>query len=557
MQRESEISLEKPNNQKNLEEEENLKRDPVEARKAKEVVLFFEKTFSIMKLYPPENLSVKNSIRSFGRRIEEFLDQYEELRIGIKDFSFSFEGETIFRDEEKRRSLPFLFFKDGVRELCFHEGLDTEELQDFLETIKRDSDLPPGDSDIVNSLWEKDFAHIRYFAPDEFLESDIGRENGEAGLKIDRGELSSGVIELTPEDRKETYERSLALRLHLDKDKEEDRIEPPSILAAVSEMATISEGNITEIESMLSTDREGSRAAELVTLLFEILFLEDEHDQFLGTLDILDQCHQELVHKADFAQAVSLLNHVLDLGETLSSQSEEKKKLLYRIPNKAKQRSSLSSLKQLFLEGRIVDFDSFFQYLKVLGPDTVSLVGDIWEESEDSVLRLKALNLLKELGQQDINSLVSIAHDNRVSLTKEIIAIMGRIGNRKVVPHLEHFAGHQDKAIRLETVQSLRKIDDEAANKTLLKFLSDEDREVRTVAAMNLDCFGDKTALETVMELALKKDFKKKSKIEKKALLHFLARTQSDEVYPLFRSILKKSSILSRSRQNETRLCAV
>jgi len=74
---------------------------------------------------------------------------------------------------------------------------------------------------------------------------------------------------------------------------------------------------------------------------------------------------------------------------------------------------------------------------------------------------------------------------------------------------------------------------------------------------MNLKYHGNKTTLDYVMQLVQEKDFNNKSKLEKKALLNFLARTKNGEVSALLQSMLKKWSILSTAKQNETRICAV
>lgn len=551
------MNSEKVKNQNNLEDEESLEKDPIELKRAKEVIQFFGKAFSLLKVYPRDNPSVKNSINIFIEKMKEFLDEYEELKITIEEFSFSFNGEIIFQDEEKKKSLPFLFFKDGMRELSFHKGLEREELQDLLEIIKENSDLPHEDSDIVNSLWEKDYPNILYFALDEFLESDIGGVEGEIGFSIDKQEFSKGTINLTPEDIKEVHKRSQALGVHVEKEDEEGERKHQDSSSFVSQFASISEGEIPEIDYMLSNSREPSRISELVTLIFEVFFLEETKEQFAATLNVLEQCHQEGLHKAEFAFASSILSQMEELREMLSGQSEEKCKLLDNLLRKIKDESSLTTMKKLFLGGRIVDLDSFFQYLTLIGPKTIPLIGALWEDIKDPLVRLKASNFLCEIGQEDLDSLVRIVQDNKVSLTKEVIAILAKIGDRKVIPHLENFVSFKNKAIKLETIKTLGKIEDETSNQILLKFLSDEDEEVRTVALMNLRYLGDKTALDSVMKLALDKNFNKKRVTEKKAILHFLARTRSEEVYPFFQNILKKSTILAKSKIDETRLCAV
>ena len=530
--------------------------DPDEVNKATGVLKYFDSAFSSIKLFPSDNPSVKKSIDSFYERITEFLDEYEKLIIIIEEFSFSYKGETVFQEEEKQNSLPFFFFKDGMRELTFYDDLGRRELKEFLSLIKEESTLPLEDSDIVNSLWAKDFAHIRYFAIDEFLDLDIGKGGEQSTTDIK--EFSNGSISLTPEDKIELYKRSIALGLQLnpglgeeEDDKNLNDINLPFHVAAACE------GETPELKSMLLENREISSMVAMVNLLFEILFLEERQDQFSATLNALYQCYKEAVHKSNFALAILILARIQELKGMLPGQSTEKEKSLEIILQKTKDDSFIASLRKLFLDGRIKDYDSFFQYLTLLSPNSIPLVGDVWEHSEDPFLLQKSSTFLQEIAQENIAPVANIAREDRVSLTKEVIAILGRIGGKQILPYLIIFSEYQHKAVRLEIIHAMSKIKDKATNEILIRFLSDKDGEVRTRAAMNLKYSRNKTTLSHVIQLAQEKDFMSRSKLEKKALLSFLARTKNGEVSTLLGSMLKKWSILSTAKQNETRLCAV
>jgi len=530
--------------------------DPDEMNKATGVLKYFDSAFSSIKIFPSDNPSVKKSIDSFYERITEFLDEYEKLTVIIEEFSFSYKGETVFQEEVKLNSLPFFFFKDGMRELSFHDGLEKRELKDFLALIKEESALPLEDSDIVNFLWAKDFAHIRYFAIDEFLDLDIGK-GGERST-IDIKEFSKGSISLTPEDKIELYKRSIALGYQLNPDLEEE--EDDKNLEDFNlpyHVAAACQGETPELKSMLFENREIPSMVAMVNLLFEILFLEERHDEFSATLNVLNQCYKEVVHKCNFALAYLILARIQELKDMLPSQSEEKQKSLETILQKTKDGSFIASLRDLFLDGRIEDYDSFFQFLTLLVPNSIPLVGDVWEHSKDPFLLQKASTFLQEIAQENIAPVAKITRENRVSLTKEIIAILGRIGGKKILPYLISFSDYQHKAIRLEIIHALSKIKDKTTNKILIRFLSDKDGEVRTRAIMSLKYRGGKATLNHVMQIAQEKKFMNRSKLEKKALLNFLASTKNGEVSALLRFILKKWSIFSMSKQNETRLCAV
>jgi len=530
--------------------------DPDEVNKATGVLKCFGSAFSLIKLYPTDNHSVKKSVDTFYERITEFLDEYEKLVVMIGEFSFSYKGEIVFQEEEKQNSLPFFFFKDGMRELSFYDGLGKRELKNFLVLMKEESALPLEDSDIVSSLWAKDFAHIRYFAIDEFLDTDIGK-GGETST-TDTKVFSEGSMNLTPEDKIELYKRSIALGLQLNpilEEKEDDKdLEDFNLPYHV---AAACEGEDPELKSMLSENRQIPSLVAMANLLFEILFLEERHDQFSATLNVLYQCYKEAVHKSNFALACLILARIQELKGMLPGQSEEKEKSLEIILKKTKDESFISLLKELYLEGRIEDYDSFFQYLTLLSPNSIPLVGDVWEHSQDPFLLQKASTFLQEIAQENIAPVAKIAREDRISLTKEVVAILGRIGGKRILPYLISISDYKHKAIRLEIIHALSKIKDKTTNKILIIFLSDEDGEVRTRAAMNLKYHGNKTTLDYVMQLVQEKDFNNKSKLEKKALLNFLARTKNGEVSALLQSMLKKWSILSTAKQNETRICAV
>ena len=199
-------------------------------------------TVSAMKIFPADHTTAKTFIDDLSQKITSFLDIYGKLEISIEEFSFVWEGKPVYVDEMAIKSLPFFFFKDGMEKLYFYQGLDREEILDFLDLIRKESKKPAGQGDIITALWEKDFAHIQYFAPDEFLEnrilqecgfsqhgaptrsqgSDVGEFSHKAiEIKVDTSKFSRGKIELSAEDREVVQTRSAIKDLE---EEEEPRI---------------------------------------------------------------------------------------------------------------------------------------------------------------------------------------------------------------------------------------------------------------------------------------------------------------------------------------------
>ncbi len=544
--------------QKNLDEIPGVSTpEQIESDKVKDIIQSLIKAYSALKIYPIENPAVINSTMVFSNKLIDFLREYEEMRIGIQEFSLTFNEEILHSDGEKKKSLPFLLYKDGMRELSFHEGLDLEEIGDFLETVKINTDLPEEESDIINSLWENDFAHIRYFALDEFLDKNIGGSNTGNDLIPEKDILSTGKIKLTQKDKEDINKRMEILAVDPGNDLTEGLNTTLSKENKVTEAAAITKGDFPEIERLVADDRENSRIRELITLLFEVLFLEDRKDQFSETLNVLDLCLQDTIEKANFSQASLILNQILEIKDAVPEQASEKLLLLDSIIKKAKNTPAIKELEQLFNNGKIEDLDPFLEYIHLLCPESIPTVINIWEKTEDLNIKSSISFLLQEIGEKHIETLVEFAQNGHASLAREIIAILGKINKTHSLPFLKMFSIHKDKSIRLETIQALKNIHDKDGDEILLDLLLDKEEQIRIAAVTSLNYFSNPTAVSRISNVIGKKDFDKKNRAEKRALLDYCAQNSNNEITHLFHSILKKRSLFFSKKALTTRLCVV
>ena len=152
---------------------EDFAPDPRKLDRVREILQTLANAVSAMKIFPVEHATVRNFVEELSRKLKTFLSDNEKLEIGIEEHDFTYAGQRVFRDELNIKSLPFFFFKDGMQKLFFYDGLDRDEVADFLNLIKQESRKPPEDADIVNALWERDLANVQYYAPDDFLENRI------------------------------------------------------------------------------------------------------------------------------------------------------------------------------------------------------------------------------------------------------------------------------------------------------------------------------------------------------------------------------------------------
>lgn len=521
----------------------------------KEIIHLLAKTVSQVKIYPPDHSTVKNFRDELLERLTDYLEKHWKLEIDVGEFTFLFQDHTVYHDSSPMKSLPFLFFKDGMQKLFFYKGLNEDQLQEFLEMIKTYYELSPEESDVVSLMWEKDFANIRYFAPDDYLETKIGVGKQPVEIHVDRQLFQTGTIELSPDDKAALARDIVTEAIHR---VPEEKKETPGETRQADRwgISSLDERESQTLKSMLETNRKISPEEELYLLVIEMLRLEEDGDRFSTTLGVLAHNHKDIIQKRNFPFAAELLNSLTELRQFFTSSSPEKIRIIDSFFHEARNRESLDSIKEILLEKEMAEYESFFDYLEILNPEIIFL-GELYEEIKSADFRLKTLNYLKRIGKTNYAALMDIADEERTTLTKEIISILSSVQDRKATLLLANFIPYRNTSIKRAAVESLGKIKDSLASKILIGFMADEDEELRILAVQNIHSFEDISLMKPVMQTVQDKAFKKKSTQEKQAYLDLLARSRSKEAFRVLQNIIMKTGFFSRPKRVEISLQAI
>lgn len=529
--------------------------DPVQVQKVKDILIVLSNAVSAAKIFPSDHQTVVYFLFDLHTKLREFLDENWKLELGIEEHAFVFGGERVYEDAHPVKSLPFFFYKDGMLMLYFYRGLEQEELKGFLETIRTVSQLPPEEADIVNSLWERDFANIRYLAPDDFLETKIGVGRKPLEVKVEKEELTRGKIELAPEDL------AFVPQSHLSLEPAETSEPGMAIVSKQDEIHSLlsspDEKEAQEIESLLFSSRRISREEEYLNLIVELIYLEDRMDQLRAISEVLKEYHQESLRKKEFELASRLLKSLHEIRDIFEKSDKNKTGFVESIIREIGGENTLASLGNMLETGLPADEEGLLSYLRMIGPPASLLIAEVFERSKEPHLRKLALQILKEIGQKDPEVLMRLAQESKPSLTKEIILLLSETGDKKNISFLAGFLRSRNKMIKLAAIRALAEIEDSVAGKVVLGFLSDDDEDIRVSAAQSLRWSGDKMVMDHILELARNRAFLKKSAKERKAILDFLADSGSGEALSYLRRVLQKTTFFPNASLRETCLLAI
>lgn len=492
----------------------------------KEILLLLANAVQAAKIFPPDHPTVMTFVSDLYARLKDYLDRHWKLELGIEEQAFTCGGKSVYEDPHPVKSLPFFFFKDGMQTLYFYRGLEMEEVKGFLETIRQVSQLPPEEGDIVSALWERDFANIRYLAPEDFLETRVGAGKPPLEIRVDREEFWRGRIDLAPEDLEEMRASPVAGERQPMVSGEDSW--PGGAKDFNLFFAPADEKDLEEVEALLGSSRMVSSEEEYQSLVIELLCLEERKDQLPVLGDVIKEVHHKALQKKDFQRASRLLASLHELKESSLEKDPGKAAFIEMTIGELSQDNLLIKLEDSLDFSRIADMGAFLEYLRLIGPRAGRLAAAVFEGSSDSGLRQKTLEILESIGTKEPDVLMTLAQDSKPSLTQEIIRLIVELQGKKATPSLASFVRSQNRDIKLEAIKALGQTGDEAAGKILQGFLTDEDEDVRIAA---LESLGRVPEFPPAPLLAMVKDrtFQKKSLKEIRAALATLARSGTEE----------------------------
>jgi len=513
----------------------------------KDICAALVRAVSATKIFPPGHDSITQLRNGVFGRLRKYLDDHGELELDIKQGAFLYLDETVYEEDNTLRSLPYFFHKDGMQKLAFMKGLTSEELSDFLDVVRNVSFLPVDVGDIVDALWQRDFEHIRYLSPDEFIEAKLsGDQDLPREFDIKKEALYEGAIEFTAEDAEDIFRRSMEL---CRKNPEES--------GEAGLFAPLTESDVQTLEDRLGAERREPVEKEFPEMMFEVLNLEDRPEDFARILASLEKHIYHLTLKLDFTQAVRFLNRIDEAAGLSATAAPWKIDELEKFQAAVRARFPLDKLREKAAEQRVPNSRTFFEYLKFVGPEALPLAADLFERVRETEFRTDAQPYLGDMARKVPQSLVDLAGPDRPEFAKTVIAVLGQKPDAATIPYLLKFIATGRKDVKIEAVRAIGKFPDASAQESLSALLEDPDEDLRIEVLKAITVTAGGEPARRLIGIASAKSFRRKTSWEKEAVLKALARSRADEACAVLLGLIKRWSLFGRAKMLETRLCAI
>jgi len=121
-------------------------------------------------LYEPRNQAIRDFLQDYRENMNATLRAYGPMKLDIRPFEMTRDGEVVYLERDRERSLAFRLFRDGVRQISLQPEVAWEELLRLLEILSiRYTGIRQSEDDIVTLLWKAGFKHIGIVAVEGFV----------------------------------------------------------------------------------------------------------------------------------------------------------------------------------------------------------------------------------------------------------------------------------------------------------------------------------------------------------------------------------------------------
>jgi HEAT repeat protein len=470
--------------------------------------------------------------------------QTDDFTLKITESEFRWEGVPVSRESSKTAdSLPWVFYKDGVRELRFQKGFEDDDLVKFLDCVQRARRNNPEEDDLLVMLWEQDMAHLRY----RYV--DVG-DDGPVAVLADLAQAHAWeprvVDPPTAEDEPRPEENLLASRPGMVNLEDFD-----------STLYFLDENEVQYLRDEVTKEYAGDLRGNVVAMLLDI-FEVQEDPQIRGEIaEILDGFMLHLLSAAQFRSVAYLLVEAQAAANRAKGISASEKAQLAKIPDRLSDPQSLGQLLQSLEESPELpaqdDLNALFDQLR---PAALGTIFGALARTQEPKVRTLMQNAAGRLAGANTAELVRlIGHSDRV-VAVEAIRRAGALRSAAAVTPLVKRMSDPDPGTRLAVAQSLAEIGSAGALQALERQVDDGDRDVRVAAARAIAARAYRPALPRVEAVVKGKAIREADLTEKMAMFETFGALCGAGGIPLLDNILNGRTFLGKREDDELRACA-
>jgi hypothetical protein len=512
-----------------------------------------DKAVRAQRLYQPNNPVYQGFIAGIQAAFARLWSRTPSLSAAIEEHAFRWHGQT-FSAGDGRDSLPFLFYKDGIRFITFMPGFEDEVLQ-LLGVVNRARAYDQNaEDDMVTLLWQQEFVSFQYSYVDalaEGLQVPQSRIPKLAGVALtlvpqhaepaseEGGERAEGSARVVPAALREEEETVAGMVNRNDFEETLYFLDP---------------GELLRLRQEVELEWRRDVKADVLNALFDRL--EQGLPEWRAEiLRILRQMLPVFLGAGDLRLATRILTELsalLEQGKLSDDHRADVEALFRELSEPAVLTQLLRSLEEGSIDPSGTDLGVFLRHL---GPAAMPVLLSAIERTVAGALQERLRGAMEGLAAAHRDQLLDLLRHGDVDVVRGAARLAGQLAVSEAAAPLGELMQRSDPTVRRAAVEGLVRIRNSIALEALQRALGDVDREVRIAAARGIGALRYAPARARLEEMLESRSVRDADLTEKIAFFEAYGAVANAESVSLLDRMLNGRRLLGRE-QPEVRACA-
>jgi HEAT repeat protein len=460
----------------------------------------------------------------------------DELVFEITETQLKWQGEAVLEEPEKATdNIPWMMYKDGIRELRLLKEFERFELEPLLDILQRSRRVSPDEVDLLTMLWEQEFTYLRYRYID--MSTDQAAPIDKAGFR--GGEAGPQAVQESAPPMDSTVANVVNLE---DFD---------------STLYFLEEREIEYLREEVRKEYAIDMRRNVVAMLLDTYENQGDRSVREEIARLLDTLMLHILSSGEFSTAALLLRETALTAERAPGIDDEQKAMLLHIRDRLSEPDVLAQILQSLDEAAQLpdqaDLNEMFDQLSV---SALATVFSWLTKAQTPKLRVLLENAAARLAMANTTELVRLIGSSDREVAREAIRRAGVVRATAAVSALAKLTSDADDQIRLAAVQALGEIGSPGALQFLDRTIDDAHRDVRVATSRAIAARAHRPALPKI-EAAIKGKLAREADLtEKMALFEAFGTLCGEGGIGLLDGLLNTRSLFGKKEDPELRACA-
>jgi len=478
-------------------------------------------------LYEPRNQAIRDFLQDYRENMLATLAAHGTMALDIRPFEMTREGEVVYLERDRERSLAFRLFRDGVRRITIEPGVVWEELLRLLEILSiRYTGIRQSEDDIVTLLWKAGFKSIGIVAVEGFVPEEE-RPEGSIADQIQGGATKrkrrSGIA-------------------HVDVPPDFDQPMPSFEQQGKPVWVEVSPERLEELAAEADSQHLPSTSVRLISRLLDIVADPLDPTELDDVIPLINEIRDFLLSEGQLEHLTNLVR-VVEGRRSIDVESVDAQ--LVRFADTRALRRILQSVSK----GSETVPPELIELLEMVQSDHLEHLMDLLVEERGSASRRLTRMLIERFVREawDPSFVFERMHSETPGVLCDILRATSRSLPDKVMSEAVQLSTHSALEVQMEVLWVLGRADEEElVETTLLQMLSSQYQEVRVRVLEFFKDFGTDKVFHPTMDLVKRLSTRGITERECQAAGGVLAAVSPEQAKPMLQEWIRPPGLFKR-----------